>query len=186
MKTLVIIPTYNEAENVKLTIRAVLDSVPGIEVLIVDDNSPDKTWRKVQKLKRENKRVHLIKNKVKVGLGPACMVGFIFALGRKFDYIIQMDCDFSHDPKMIPTLLSYAKKFDFVVGSRYTEGGRVTGWEKRRLLLSNLGNRYARLFLGRKIKDWTSGFICWKEKTLRSIDLDIEDYPQWPCFFNQP
>lgn len=182
MKALVVIPTYNEAENVKLMIRAVLNSAPDIEVLIVDDNSPDKTWKIVEKLRKENRRIQLIKNRGKIGLGPAYIIGIKYALDSDYDYIIQMDCDFSHDPEMIPSLLKLAKRYDFVVGSRYTKGGRISGWGKKRLILSSMGNLYVRLFLGSRIRDWTAGFVCWKKEILRSIKIDADDCPNGYAF----
>lgn len=182
MKALVIIPTYNEKENVKAMIGAVLKTAPEIEVLIVDDDSPDRTWKLVLEMKKRDRRIHLIKNPGKIGLGPAYIVGFSYALKNDYAYIIQMDCDFSHDPKIIPLLLEQAKECGLAIGSRYVRGGKISGWTRKRLILSRMGNLYASLFLGRRIKDWTSGFLCWQERALRSIRFDTEDYPNGYSF----
>lgn len=171
MKTLVVIPTYNEIENIEPMLGAVLRVNKGIEVLVVDDNSPDGTWQYVANKKKSEPKIHLIVRRGKKGLGRAYLKGFKYAIKNGFDYVIQMDCDFSHDPKEISKMLGMVKRYDFVIGSRYVRGGCVKDWTQSRIFLSKLGNFYARLFLGTNIKDWTAGFICWRIGVLKSFNL---------------
>src|SRR5882762_7233172 len=144
-KILVVTPTYNEADNIELFIRQVLAQAPNIEVLVVDDNSPDGTGDIVEKLKSGNPRIHLIRRAGKMGLGTAYVEGFRFAIANQFDYIFEMDADFSHNPEEIPRFLEKIETCDLVVGSRYTNGVRVVNWPIRRLLLSFAANVYTRV-----------------------------------------
>lgn len=171
-KTLVITPTYNEAENIEKLITAVLSQDSNIEMLVVDDNSPDGTADIVEKLQKENPRIHLIKRVSKMGLGTAYITGFQYAIERKFDYIMEMDADFSHNPDEIPNFLRKIKEYDVVLGSRYINGVRILNWPIRRLILSYSASLYTRIITGMPIKDTTGGFKCFRRKVLEAIDLD--------------
>ncbi len=171
-KILVVTPTYNEAENVGLFIKQVLGQVPGIEILIVDDNSPDHTGDIVADLMQTNPCIHLLRRAGKMGLGTAYVEGFRYAIAKGFDYVFEMDADFSHNPDEIPRFLEKMNGCDLVVGSRYTNGVRVVNWPIRRLLLSYAANVYTRVITGLPIKDATGGFKCFKREVLESINLD--------------
>jgi dolichol-phosphate mannosyltransferase len=172
-KILVIIPTYNESENILNIIPEVLkysDSNYSWNVLVVDDNSPDGTASLVESLKNEN--VFLIKREKKSGLGTAYVTGFKFAIEKSFDYVFEMDADFSHDPKYLPTFIELIEKgYDLVIGSRYINGVSVVNWPISRLLLSYFANIYTRIVTGLKVKDTTAGFMCYRVKSLEKIDL---------------
>jgi len=170
-KALVVFPTYNERENIEGIIAAVLGVDPRIEVLVVDDNSPDGTGKLVAKLTKPNKRVHLIKREKKAGLGSAYIEGFGYALRNGYDYIFEMDADFSHDPKYIPDFLEKVKEYDLVIGSRYIKGVNVINWPMKRLLLSYYANMYTRVVTGLPLKDATGGFKCYRRKVLEGIDI---------------
>lgn len=182
MKTLVIIPTYNEKPNIKKIIEAVFQVNHSYHILVVDDNSPDKTASIVKRLQKKYRRLYLVQREFKEGLGPAYISGFNFALKKKFDYIIQMDADFSHDPKMVPELIALSEGKQLVIGSRYIRGGKIKGWHKKRLFLSWLGNFYAKMILGFQIKDWTSGFCCWPKKILTKVSPKTIDFPDGYAF----
>jgi len=171
-KTLVVTPTYNEAENIEKFIEQVLSKGPDIEVLVVDDNSPDGTGSIVERLKAQNPRIHLISRVKKMGLGTAYVEGFRYAIANKFDYIFEMDADFSHNPEEIPNFLKKIESYDLVIGSRYTNGVRVINWPIRRLILSYGANVYTRIITGMPVKDATGGFKCFRRKVLEAIDLD--------------
>jgi dolichol-phosphate mannosyltransferase len=171
-KTLVVTPTYNEAENIEKFIEQVLSKGPEIEVLVVDDNSPDGTGIIVERLVAQNPRIHLISRAKKMGLGTAYVEGFRYAIANKFDYIFEMDADFSHNPDEIPNFLKKIETFDLVIGSRYTNGVRVINWPIRRLILSYGANVYTRIITGMPVKDATGGFKCFQRKVLEAIDLD--------------
>ncbi|MDP3025388.1 MAG: polyprenol monophosphomannose synthase [candidate division Zixibacteria bacterium] len=172
MKTLVIIPTYNEKDNISKVIPLVLKQDPDIEVLVVDDNSPDGTGKIVEELKTTNSRIKLIQREKKAGLGTAYLAGFKYALQNGYDYIFEMDSDFSHDPDYIPDFLKAIKDSDLVLGSRYIKGVNVVNWPITRLLLSYFANVYARWVTGLPVKDSTSGFKCFKREVLEKIGLD--------------
>ena len=172
MKTLVIIPTYNEAENISQIIDEVLSQHESIEILIVDDNSPDKTAHIVQEKQKGNAKIHILKRKGKLGLGSAYVEGFRYALIQEFDFIFEMDADFSHDPKMVPEMLKEIEDNDLVIGSRYISGMNVVNWPLRRLILSFMASMYVRIITGMPIKDPTGGFKCFRRKVLESINLD--------------
>lgn len=171
-KTLVITPTYNESENVERLINTVLSQDAETEMLIVDDNSPDGTGTIVERMQAGNSRIHLIKRSGKMGLGTAYVAGFKYAIEKKFDYVMEMDADFSHDPNEIPNFLRKIKDFDVVLGSRYIDGVRILNWPIRRLILSYGASLYTRIITGMSIKDTTGGFKCFRRKVLESIDLD--------------
>ncbi len=172
MKALVIIPTYNEADNVSAIIDEVLKQNQTLEVLIVDDNSPDGTSEIVEKKQLKNNKIHLLKRAGKMGLGSAYVAGFKYALEQNFDYIFEMDADFSHDPAVIPDMLEEIKDNDLVIGSRYLGGINVVNWPLRRLMLSFFAAHYVRFITGMPINDPTGGFKCFRRKILETIDLD--------------
>jgi len=168
---LVIIPTYNETENAVRMVHTILRTSVRVEVLIVDDHSPDGTGQLVDQLAAHEPRVHVLHRRGPRGLGAAYMAGFRWALRREYQYVIQMDADFSHDPAAIPKLLDYADRYDVVIGSRYCGGGRTVGWPKSRQWLSFTANIYARTLLSSRIRDLTSGFRCWRRDVLEHIDF---------------
>ncbi len=172
MKTLVIIPTYNERENIERIIPLVLEKDPSIHVLIVDDGSPDGTGQIADSMSKESDRIFVIHRKNKSGLGTAYIAGFKFALEKSYDYIFEMDCDFSHDPKYVPHFLEAVHDADLVLGSRYISGVNVINWPMSRLLLSYYANVYSRIITGLPVKDATGGFKCYRREVLEAIDLD--------------
>lgn len=172
MKTLVIIPTYNELDNVQKLIPYIIEKYPELDILIVDDNSPDGTANYVEELSKSEPRVKLIKREKKLGLGTAYVEGFKYMLTNGYDAVIQMDADYSHDPKEIKNFLKKIKDYDLVIGSRYINGIRVINWPIRRLLLSYFANLYTRIITGMPIKDATGGFKCIKRNVIESINLD--------------
>lgn len=171
MKTLVVIPTYNERENIAAIVPTVLESYPQIEILVVDDNSPDGTGQVVQGLKGSQKRLHLLSRGGKEGLGKAYLAGFRWGLEHGYDAIVEMDADFSHRPVDLSRLLDALKTNDFVVGSRYVTGGGTANWNWRRKLISRFGSLYSRMILGFPLNDWTGGFNGWRRSTLEGIGL---------------
>jgi dolichol-phosphate mannosyltransferase len=171
-RTLVVTPTYNEADNIPSFIERVLSQGPGIEILVVDDNSPDGTGDIVKKLQQTNPRVHLLSRPKKNGLGTAYVEGFRYAIAQKFDFVFEMDADFSHSPDEIPRFLEKAENSDLVLGSRYKDGVRIINWPIRRLLLSYGANVYTRIITGMPIKDATGGFKCFRLPVLEAINLD--------------
>jgi dolichol-phosphate mannosyltransferase len=172
LKTLVVIPTYNESENIPRLIPLVLEQADGIEVLIVDDGSPDGTGNTVRAMSEADPRVHLLERSAKMGLGTAYVAGFKYALAGNYDFVFEMDADFSHNPKEIPVFLDKAREVDLVVGSRYTNGVRVLNWPMQRLLLSWTANLWTRFMTGLPLNDATGGFKCYRIAVLRGIDLD--------------
>lgn len=172
MKALVIVPTFNESENVSDLIPEILKQDNYIEVLIVDDNSPDGTAKIVQNLIKENSRIHLLEREGKMGLGSAYIAGFKYAIQKKYDYILEMDADFSHKPDDLPKLLEAIKENDLVIGSRYIKGVNVVNWPARRLALSLLASKYVRIITKMPLKDPTGGFKCFRRNVLESINLD--------------
>jgi dolichol-phosphate mannosyltransferase len=172
-RALVIVPTYNEKENVRNIIYSVLGSEARADVLIVDDNSPDGTGGIAEGIASENSRVHVLRRPGKLGLGTAYRDGFKWALQRDYEYILEMDADFSHDPAHIPKFLEAAQQADFVLGCRYLDGNvTVIDWPIKRLLLSYGANVYARIVTGMKLWDATGGFKCFHRRVLAAIDLD--------------
>jgi dolichol-phosphate mannosyltransferase len=171
-RALVIIPTYNERENIRRIVESVLRQDGRLEVLIVDDGSPDGTGRIVAELVAEDQRVHLLEREKKMGLGTAYIAGFRWALERDYQYILEMDADFSHDPSHLPQFLRAIEDADLVLGSRYQQG-RVTvvNWPISRLILSYSANLYARGVTGLPVWDATGGFKCFRRSVLEAIDL---------------
>jgi dolichol-phosphate mannosyltransferase len=172
VKSLIIIPTYNEHENIQRVVQALLDQARKVEVLIVDDNSPDGTGAIADGLASEDGRVHVLHRPDKLGLGSAYIQGFKYALDRDYDLIFEMDADLSHDPSYIPHFLEKIKSCDLVLGSRYVQGVNVINWPMSRLLLSYFANLYTRIITGLPIKDATGGFKCFRRRALEAIDLD--------------
>ncbi len=171
-KALVIIPTFNEAQNAEKVITEVLQQSEIVEVLIVDDNSPDGTADIVKKMMESNPRIHMLQRARKLGLGTAYVAGFKYAIERKFDFIFEMDADFSHNPKEIPIMLSKMDECDVLIGSRYIKGVNVVNWPMKRLILSYSANIYTRVITGMPVHDATAGFKCYKRKVLESINID--------------
>ncbi len=172
MKALVIIPTYNERENLEKIVSEVLRQDSRLHVLIVDDNSPDGTGQIADKLAQSNGKILVLHRQKKAGLGQAYVAGFKFALQKDFDCIFEMDADFSHDPKYLPDFLKSIEKADLVLGSRYISGVNVVNWPMSRLLLSYFANIYARWVTGLPVRDSTGGFKCYRRIVLEKIDLD--------------
>mgnify|MGYP001386780744 CR=1 FL=1 len=170
-RCLVVIPTYNEGENLLDMVGAVRRFC-AVDVLIVDDNSPDGTGKLAQRLADANDDVHVLHREEKCGLGPAYVAGFHWALERGFERIFEMDCDFSHAPWDLPRLAAASADAELVIGSRYVRGGATLGWTLPRRILSRGANAYARGFLGRRIHDWTAGFRCFHADLLRRLPLD--------------
>ena len=171
--TLVIIPTYNEVENLPLIVGRVLDATPEVDVLVVDDNSPDGTGEKADELANAHPEVHVLHRRGKEGLLAAYRAGFRWGLEREYEVICQMDADGSHAPEELELLLDeIAAGADLVIGSRYVEGGEVKNWPQRRLLLSKFGNRYIALALGEDVLDMTAGYRAMRREVLEGIDLD--------------
>jgi len=171
-RTLVIIPTFDEADNIPRIVPAILELGPHFEVLVVDDNSPDGTANLVKELKQTENRVHLIQRERKMGLGTAYVAGFKYALQHNFEYVFEMDADFSHDPIELPRMLKKAQTCDLVIGSRYISGVNVVNWPLRRLILSYMANLYTRVITGMPIRDATGGFKCYRRRVLEKINLD--------------
>ncbi len=174
MKKLVIIPTYNERENISRMISKVMSLAGGYDLLIVDDGSPDGTAAIVRERQREfPDRVHLVERSGKLGLGTAYIAGFRWALDRGYDLVIEMDCDFSHNPDDLERLTAAAfEGADVVVGSRYSRGVNVVNWPMSRLLMSYYASKYVRTVTRMPVCDATAGFVCWSRRVLETIDLD--------------
>lgn len=169
---MVVIPTYNERDNIERLTADIMALDVDTGILIVDDNSPDGTGDLADEIARRHKDVHVLHREGKQGLGSAYRAGFKYTLGTEAEYIIQMDADFSHNPAKIIDFLSKAKEADVVVGSRYLNGVSVVNWPIRRLMLSYCANMYTRIITGLKITDCTGGFKCFNRKVLEAIDLD--------------
>ena len=171
MKNLVIIPTFNEIENIPLILKEIFNLNINLDVLVVDDNSPDKTYQKVEELKQKYPNLFLILNNKKSGIGKAYLKGFNFAIKNNYSKVIQIDADMSHNPYDIKKLLEKSNDYDLVIGSRYINGIRIINWPLSRLALSYFANLYAKLITGLSIYDCTGGFKCFDIKILKSIDL---------------
>ncbi|MCI0530464.1 MAG: polyprenol monophosphomannose synthase [candidate division Zixibacteria bacterium] len=172
MKALVIIPTYNEKENLEAIIEAVLRQDSMLNILVVDDNSPDGTGQIAERISRDNNKVHVLHRQRKMGLGQAYIAGFKYALEHKYDFVFEMDADFSHDPKYLPEFLKSLETADLVLGSRYVRGVNVVNWPMSRLLLSYFANVYSRWITGVPVRDSTGGFKCYRRAVLEGIELD--------------
>jgi dolichol-phosphate mannosyltransferase len=177
----VIIPTYNERDNIEIITSRVRGAVPDAHLLVVDDNSPDGTGEIADKLAVEDSRVHVLHRAGKAGLGAAYIAGFRWALEQGYAALVEMDADGSHQPEELPRLLAALAEADLVLGSRYVPGGAVLNWPRSRELLSRAGNTYARLMLGLKLSDATGGYRVFRASTLRRIGLDDVD-SQGYCF----
>jgi dolichol-phosphate mannosyltransferase len=172
-RVLVIVPTYNERDNLPEIVRAVHQHLPAADLLVVDDNSPDGTGQVADELAAQDRQVHVLHRAGKQGLGTAYVAGFKWALARPYDFMFEMDCDFSHDPKYLPELLARAREgADLALGSRYVDGGGTVNWGALRKLISRGGSLYARTILGVRVHDLTGGFKCFRRRVLETIDLD--------------
>jgi dolichol-phosphate mannosyltransferase len=170
---IVIIPTYNEIDNAENIIRKVMSLQPEFDLLIVDDNSPDGTGNIVINLQKEFNRLHLLSRKEKNGLGTAYIEGFKWCLQRKYDYIFEMDADFSHNPDDLVRLYKACEEgADLAIGSRYITGVNVVNWPMNRVLMSYYASSYVRMITGMTIRDTTAGFVCYKRNLLETIELD--------------
>ncbi len=176
LKNLVIIPTYNEKENIEKMIHKVMSLQPEFDLLVVDDGSPDGTGLIVKELQKKFKERLFIEERIgKLGLGTAYLHGFDWGLKRDYDYLCEMDADFSHNPDDLQRLVSACENepADLAIGSRYVKGGKVANWDKKRLLLSFLASIYVRMILWIKIKDTTAGFKCYHRRVLENINFDL-------------
>lgn len=171
-KVLIIIPTYNEAENVPVLLQQVFQHLPQGDVLIVDDNSPDQTGHLAETLRARYPNLYVLHRPGKLGLGTAYIAGFRYAIEHNYDVAFEMDADFSHDPGLLPNFLAAIQHADLVIGSRYMHGGSTPGWPAFRKLISNWGNNFARLLLGMVAQDCTGGYRCYRRELLQHIDFD--------------
>jgi len=170
-RALVCLPTYDEIENLRPMVEAIRAVVPAVEILVIDDNSPDGTGRLADELAAADRQVHVLHRAGKEGLGKAYLAGFAWALARGYGLVMEMDCDFSHDPKYLPGMLAAAGEADLVLGSRYVAGGGTVNWGLGRKLISRGGSLYARTILGLPVRDLTGGFKCFRREVLEAIDL---------------
>jgi dolichol-phosphate mannosyltransferase len=172
MKNLIVIPTYNESENIQEATKRIFNLGLDLEILVVDDNSPDGTGEIAERLAADNQKIHVLHREGKLGLGSAYVEGFKYALSNGYDLIFEMDADLSHDPGYIPDFLDKISEYDVVLGSRYLTGVNVVNWPLKRLLLSYYANWFARIVTGLSVRDSTGGFKCFRRKVLESIDLN--------------
>lgn len=172
IKKIVLLPTYNEVENIPTLLPLILKQDKNIDILVIDDNSPDGTGEIVDKLVKKNARINVIHRKGKLGIGSAYIAGFKYALKNKYDLVFQMDSDFSHDPKYLPKLIAKSANYDLVIGSRWRRGGGVRGWPWYRFATSFSANVFTRFMLDLKPRDVTSGFRCYHREVLENIELD--------------
>ncbi len=168
---LVCLPTYDERDNVEPITRAILDATPDVDVLVIDDNSPDGTGAIADAIAAREPRVHVLHRAGKEGLGKAYLAGFAWALARGYRFVLEMDADFSHNPAYLPAMLELAQGADLVLGSRNVPGGGTVNWGAGRKLLSRGGSLYARTILGLPVRDLTGGFKCFRREVLEAIDL---------------
>jgi len=172
MKTLICIPTYNEKENISPIVAAIFAQNLGVDILVIDDNSPDGTGSIVQDMQKQYPRLHLLSRAGKEGLGRAYLAGFDWALKNGYEAVVEMDADFSHRPEDLGPLLKSLQSADFAVGSRYVHGGGTVNWGFMRKLISRGGGIYSRLILGYPLQDWTGGFNAWKAATMKKMNLE--------------
>lgn len=172
MKSIVIIPTYNEINNIQKLIPELLNLYSDLDILVVDDNSPDGTGNFVEDIGKQNSRVKLLRRKGKLGLGTAYVAGYKYMLENGYDVAFQMDADYSHDPKEIGNFKKYIDEYDLIIGSRYVQGVNVINWPMSRLLLSYFANIYTKVITGLPLMDSTGGFKCFKRSVLEAIDLN--------------
>ncbi len=174
-RPLICMPTYNEAENLASIVEAIHERVPRVEILVIDDDSPDGTGEIADELAAADQRIHVLHRTDKAGLGPAYLAGFDWALAREYDAVVEMDADFSHQPKYLPEMFAKLDAHDVVVGSRYVDGGGTEDWGLLRKILSRGGGWYARTILGFDVRDPTAGFVAWRPEVLEDLDLqDVE------------
>lgn len=171
-ENLVVLPTYNEALNIKNILEEITKRAPGFEVLVVDDNSPDGTQAIVADLQRSYPHIHLLLRQKKEGLAPAYISGFHWGIDKGYSFIYQMDADFSHSPSDLKRMRNVLNNYDLVIGSRYTKGGKIEGWPVSRRFISQGGNIYARCLLSTPFKELTGGFNGWRKETLQAIHLE--------------
>jgi dolichol-phosphate mannosyltransferase len=171
-KALLIVPTYNEIDNIERMLTTLTSLYPELSILIIDDGSPDGTAEVVKQFQERHPNLYLMERQGKLGLGTAYIAGFKWALDKDFEYVFEMDCDFSHDPHDLSKLLEAALVNDLVIGSRYIDGIRIINWPMHRLLLSYFASIYTRIITGLKVLDVTGGFKCFTRKALESIDLN--------------
>lgn len=172
MKSLIVIPTYNERENISGLLDDVLQRVPTTDLLVIDDNSPDGTGQLVDELASRDPRIHTLHRPGKLGLGTAYVRGFHYAIEHGYDLVFEMDADYSHDPKYLPEFLRAAESADLVIGSRYIKGGGTPNWSALRKFISGGGNIFARAVLGIPVHDCTSGYRCYRTAALQTLNLD--------------
>jgi dolichol-phosphate mannosyltransferase len=172
VKTLIIIPTYNELENLRPLLEAVFSNAPETDILIVDDNSPDGTGKLADQIHEEDPRVQVLHREGKLGLGTAYIAGFKYAIEHNYDAAFEMDADFSHNPRYLPDFLQAIEHADLVIGSRYVAGGGTPNWSILRRFISGGGNIFARFMLGIPVHDCTAGYRCYRREVLESIELD--------------
>jgi len=172
MKTLIIIPTYNEFDNLRPLLQEIFSFAHAVDVLIVDDNSPDGTGKLADQIHVENPQVNVLHRAGKLGLGTAYIAGFKYAVEHGYDAAFEMDADFSHDPRYLPDFLQKIENADLVIGSRYVEGGDTPNWSLLRRFISGGGNIFARFMLGIPVHDCTAGYRCYRRQVLESIELD--------------
>ncbi len=171
-KTFITISTYNECENIEALIRRIFEVCPECEVVVIDDNSPDGTWKIVKGMSEKDQRVHLIHRTEEKGRGSAGIAGFIYALKQGADYVIEMDADFSHDPVYIPAFVNCMRDFDLVLGSRFVQGGKDADRGPIRRFITFLANLYIRAFLQIKLHDCSSGYRCFRREVLENVELE--------------
>jgi dolichol-phosphate mannosyltransferase len=171
-RALVIVPTYNESRNLPRIVPEILAQDPRLDVLVVDDSSPDGTGAMADDMAARNPRIHVLHRAAKEGLGRAYLAGFRWALEQPYAYVLEMDADFSHDPKFLPRFLDAIEHADLVIGSRYKTGVNVINWPMSRLLLSYFANVYARVVTGMPLSDATGGFKCFRRRVLEAVALD--------------
>lgn len=172
MKALIIIPTYNEVDNLRPLLEAIFSYVSETDVLIVDDNSPDGTGKLADQIHEEDSRVHVMHRAGKLGLGTAYIAGFKYAVAQGYDAAFEMDADFSHDPRYLPDFLTAIEEADLVIGSRYVHGGGTPNWSPLRRFISGGGNIFARFMLNLPVHDCTAGYRCYRRVVLETINLD--------------
>ena len=170
-EAVVCIPTYNERENLPSIVKELLEVAP-VDVLVIDDNSPDGTGAVADLMAKEDSRIHVLHRPGKAGLGKAYLAGFQWALARHYEFIFEMDADFSHQPKYVPEFLRAIQDHDLVLGSRYVPGGGTENWSQLRKIISQGGSLYARTILGLQVRDLTGGFKCFRREVLETLDLD--------------
>jgi dolichol-phosphate mannosyltransferase len=171
-KSLIIIPTFNEKENIHVITERIFSSLPETDILVVDDNSPDGTGKIADDMAKLNSSIHVLHREGKLGLGTAYIAGFQYAIEHQYDYVFEMDADLSHDPKELPNFITALQENDLVLGSRYISGVNVINWPLRRLILSYGANMYTRFITGMPVKDATGGFKAFRIEVLKGINLD--------------